>query len=564
MDFFSRRRLGISLVVLFGLSAIAMAADAFPPLVNWSAPVTYTPARTSGARALGDITFMLPFVGIAPCRQFDIRPATLADNTPIPITVTGAPCGISPDAQAVSLNITVFSISGAGGNGVFTVGTANPPVTAWINYPSTETQRGNAGALPVDGSGQIWVEVNQGGGSIQLTVDVNGYYTTIPASSGNYFRIESVVGGGFGAIVGQNDSTATSAVGVLGQIASSTPGSGSAGVQGINFGTTGEGAGVSGIHTGDGYGVWGEALGTTGGGGNQRGVFGIARSNANYTAGVFGSSVASTGKVYGVLGFGTSTTADSAGVLGVDGTGFPAGPLSNEPSGVDGYSKLGVAVNGVSQNAGVRGELYDSAGNFLQLGILGISTYGVFSTGDYGGTGAKYFVEPHATDPGKVVRYVSLEGNESGTYFRGSAQIANGMAVILVPEDFRMVTDESALTVQLTPVGASAMMYVEKEDLNYIVVRSNRDVKFHYMVNGIRRAFKNFTPIAQEAGEFMPYSAAAAPLSSYPAEIQQRLIANGTYNADGSVNMETARRLGWDKLKTARQPVSGAPTSQQE
>ncbi len=561
MDFFSRRRIGISLVVLFGLSAIAMAVDAFPPLVNWSAPATYTPARASGARALGDITSMLPFIGITPCRQFDIRPATLADNTPMAITLTGAPCGIPSTAQAVSLNITVFSIV-AGANGVFKVGTANPPVTAWINYPPTETQRGNAGALPVDGSGQIWVQVNQGGGSIQLTVDVNGYYAPTPALSGNYFRIESVVGGGFGAIMGLNDSTAASAVGVYGAIASPTPGGDSAGVLGFNSGTGGNGIGVLGIHTGNGYGVWGRAFGTTGS--FQSGVFGQAYSDTNYTAGVFGASVATTGKVYGVYGQGSSAAADSAGVLGVDGTGLPAGPLNNEPSGVDGYSRHGVAVNGVSENAGVRGLLYDSTGTFLHAGILGITTYGVFSTGDFGGTGAKYFVEPHATDPGKVVRYVSLEGNESGTYFRGSAQFTNGMAVISVPEDFRMVTDEEGLTVQLTPVGAGATMYVEKEDLNSIVVRSNRDVKFHYMVNGIRRAFKDFTPIAQEAGEFMPYSPAAAPLSSYPAEIQQRLIANGTYNADGSVNMETARRLGWDKLKTAQQQVSKVSTSRRE
>ena len=27
-----------------------------------------------------------------------------------------------------------------------------------------------------------------------------------------------------------------------------------------------------------------------------------------------------------------------------------------------------------------------------------------------------------------------------------------------------------------------------------------------------------------------------------------RLIANGTYNADGTVNMETAERLGWVKM----------------
>src|SRR4029077_6562780 len=40
----------------------------------------------------------------------------------------------------------------------------------------TETQRANAGILATDGSGNIVVKVNQGGGSIQLVVDVNGYY----------------------------------------------------------------------------------------------------------------------------------------------------------------------------------------------------------------------------------------------------------------------------------------------------------------------------------------------------------------------------------------------------
>ena len=38
-------------------------------------------------------------------------------------------------------------------------------------------------------------------------------------------------------------------------------------------------------------------------------------------------------------------------------------------------------------------------------------------------------------------------------------------------------------------------------------------------------------------------------LDSYTAEIQQRLVANGTYNADGTINRETALRLGWEKAR---------------
>src|SRR4029077_12231115 len=119
-----------------------------------------------------------------------------------------------------------------------------------------------------------------------------------------------------------------------------------------------------------------------------------------------------------------------------------------------------IGVEGDSGNAGVRGRFMNGSGDVVHLGILGFSSYGVFSTGDYGGTGAKYFVEPHATDPSKVVRFVALEGNESGTYFRGTASTVEGEAVIDVPEDFRMVTDSEGLTVQLTPVGRSASLFV--------------------------------------------------------------------------------------------------------
>jgi hypothetical protein len=37
------------------------------------------------------------------------------------------------------------------------------------------------------------------------------------------------------------------------------------------------------------------------------------------------------------------------------------------------------------------------------------------------------------------------------------------------------------------------------------------------------------------------------------------LISNGTYNADGTVNMETAQRLGWDRVwEQRRQPGTGS------
>jgi len=183
--------------------------------------------------------------------------------------------------------------------------------------------------------------------------------------------------------------------------------------------------------------------------------------------------------------------------------------------------------------------------------------WAVFALGNLGAAGAKHFVEPHPVDPSKVILYSSLEGREVGTYFRGTARTAGRKAVIEVPEDFRIVTDEEGLTVQLTPVGPLATMSVESEDLNRIVVRSSQEVTFHYLVQGVRRAFKDFEPVAKGM-EFAPRSAQEKMPAYLTEEAKRRLIANGTYNADGSVNMETAERLGWAKAWREREEEAKA------
>jgi hypothetical protein len=117
------------------------------------------------------------FVTITPCRQYDSRNFTpLPQNTSRAVLLSGAPCGVPTSAVAVSVNITIFNISGASGNGVFQVGTAASPTFAWINFPPTEAQRSNAGALPLDALHQLWVRVQMGGGQLDFIVDVNGYF----------------------------------------------------------------------------------------------------------------------------------------------------------------------------------------------------------------------------------------------------------------------------------------------------------------------------------------------------------------------------------------------------
>jgi hypothetical protein len=223
-----------------------------------------------------------------------------------------------------------------------------------------------------------------------------------------------------------------------------------------------------------------------------------------------------------------------------------------------------IGVLGISNSNGVIGDLI-RLGAPVAIGILGFEVggvyYGVYSAlGSSAATGAVYTVDPHPTDAAKVIRYVALQGNEPGTYFRGRGQLQRGMARIPVPEDFRMVTDGEGLSVQITPIGPMATVSVVRYDLDEIVVQGSRDVQFFYLVQGIRRTHKNLRSPIGPGSEYAPASADAMMPVSLTEEQRQLLVQNGTYNPDGSVNRETAHRLGWDKMwerrtRPAPQPV---------
>src|SRR5262249_51656211 len=91
-------------------------------------------------------------------------------------------------------------------------------------------------------------------------------------------------------------------------------------------------------------------------------------------------------------------------------------------------------------------------------------------------SGNKSFVEPHPSDPNKMVADVALEGPEAGTYFRGSGRIVDGIATIQVPEDFRIVTDEKGLTIQVTPIGEPSTIWCVRKSLDTIELRGTADV----------------------------------------------------------------------------------------
>jgi hypothetical protein len=95
---------------------------------------------------------------------------------------------------------------------------------------------------------------------------------------------------------------------------------------------------------------------------------------------------------------------------------------------------------------------------------VGIAKPNPLYTLDVNGTlsaSVKQFRIPHPLDPaGKDLTHASLEGPEIGVYYRGQAQLDKGEAVVSLPLYFEALTEPTGRTVQLTPVGGWAPLYV--------------------------------------------------------------------------------------------------------
>jgi hypothetical protein len=549
----------------------------------------------AGALVAQDLSGPVAFVPIIPCRQVDTRQATGGPGGPVTtavmtLQVTGAaypgvlaganPCsatnGAPTGSVALALNLTMAGV--AGPTDLRSAPQGTPPTSSIMN--SSGSNIANSISLPVNTSnGQI--DVKSGGANFNLIIDVFGYYTVTQHSGNSGFAVTvdnvfrgaavfynansycvSDTGSSCGLwvrsdSVNTNSSALTAFAWLYG-----------AGVYAVGFDpawndpvyTTGTSAAlVASSNNSDAivsYATGGDAYAGFVAANGRSGAYGQAQTAGSW--GIVGANVAAFNGSVGSLGNPATPAFCMLGVCysttyGVYGTGY-----DQYDGGTNTYYS-GTGVQGVNASAGGVGVLgsggvgvYGFAGNATSDGVQGWAQcytcgyYGLYANGDIGRSGAYLSPEPHPTDPSKEIQFVTLEGPEAVTYFRGKGQILNGFGTIQIPESFRYKTDPDSVTVVATPVGSPAMLVVMHEGLDNIVIQGSADVAFNYVVNGVRRGYKDFNPITSNT-DFRPSNPGDDSFQNLPAEDIARMKANGILKADGSVNMDTVHNLGWDK-----------------
>jgi hypothetical protein len=154
---------------------------------------------------------------------------------------------------------------------------------------------------------------------------------------------------------------------------------------------------------------------------------------------------------------------------------------------------LAVAGNGLAIGTQTSAPLIlgTNSTNIVEIGAAG----GVTVTGNFTVTGTKQFAMEDPADPTRAIHYVALEGPEAGTYVRGTAKTVKGEVVIDLPGFFSRITEKEKMTVQLTPVGGFAQLYVASRTPQQIVIKSadpEAEIEFDYFVQGIRKGYMDF------------------------------------------------------------------------
>lgn len=345
-------------------------------------------------------------------------------------------------------------------------------------------------------------------------------------------------------VYGWSGSQQASAIGILGELTSTSPGGSSAAVKGLNRGTGASGIGVWGEHAGSGYGVYGispsgigvygitttgtavygsssdGSIGRLAGGGT--GVYGSSTNNA----GAYGSSTNGPG-VYGVSTFasgvyGTNGSTTGRGVTGIN-TGSGYGVHATSATGTGLYAAVTGSASGnavFAQNT-VSGAYGFMSGEYVvgptliyTCGVYGnpgpgsddtrwVGVYGkanspnqragyfdgnVAIAGDLTVGGKKNFMIDHPLDPlNKYLVHSCVESNEMMNVYSGNILTdGEGLATVELPTYFESLNQD--FRYQLTVIGQFAQAIIMKEiDSNRFEVKTDKpNVKVSWQVTGIR------------------------------------------------------------------------------
>ncbi|HEX3128902.1 MAG TPA: ELWxxDGT repeat protein [Thermoanaerobaculia bacterium] len=117
----------------------------------------------------------LDFYTVEPCRLIDTRTAGGPINSGTPRTISAAgSCNIPDDAVALSINITVIAPAASGRVVLYASGTPTPG-TSTINFGAGPTRVNNA-LVTLGPAGLEALPTLNGGGQVDIVVDVNGYF----------------------------------------------------------------------------------------------------------------------------------------------------------------------------------------------------------------------------------------------------------------------------------------------------------------------------------------------------------------------------------------------------
>lgn len=333
--------------------------------------------------------------------------------------------------------------------------------------------------------------IGHGDTGITASGDTDGGYFENTASS-TWVRVANPYGDGIaahgtnqGGFFQDDDSTGKAHV-AYGDLGIEAEGSGAGG-----YFTDADDPGYAYVGYGD-RGIYG--VGGNGGGVFSSETLGTLPTTSGYGIRAYGSVAA--GRFDRLNYTSESFSILAKGVYGIEAKGgMSGGYFTNNVSG--GTAWVGDEAAGIYARGPVGGLFHDS--DTSARADVADDTYKIE------GTGSVNFVQNHPYDPSRVIVYAALEGDEVGTYTRGTGRIESGEARIPLGETFAWVTNpDLGLTAHVTSRGdVPVPLTVVDVTTSELVVRgpAGSDTAFDYLVMGLRIGFEATTVVQPKEKE---------------------------------------------------------------